>query len=728
MSADTTPAERPANGDLFISPDGDDAWSGTHPEPTDDGTDGPLATLEGAKRAIQDRKRCAALARPLTVWLRGGRYAIDEPITFDSDDGGPITYAAYPCETPVIDGGVRIDDWSETNVNGTTVWVADLPAVARDEWSFASLFVDGERRPRPRLPKGEEEFFWIEDVPGAGTDGDHFTSTGTQEFVAREGDLDPDWRNLSDVEVVALHYWIEERLPIESIDSETNRVGTELGSVFSLVDDVGDRFARYYVENVFDALSEPGEWYLDRPAGDLYYVPKAGETPENTAVIAPKTTQLIELAGNPEAGAHVEHLRFQGLTFRHTDWEQIDPAPKLEAYWPQHYDGETVHANVPQAAFHLPGVISATGARHCTIEDCTIEHVGFYGIELGDGCHGNRIVGNEIADTGGGGVKVSGARAGKDRARRTGENRVTDNHIHNGGLVFHSSIGVLVRHAFDLDIAHNHVHDYYYSGISVGWVWGYAEHTTRDVRIENNHIHDIGKGLLSDMGGIYTLGVQPGSVVRGNHVHDVRRRNYGGWAIYTDEGSSHILIENNLAHDTDSQPFHQHYGRENIIRNNVFAFGGEGQITLTRLASGRTGKRVLADNDEYASFTFQRNIVVTDGQPVFVGRRSLLLDDDSYRSVLSDANLLWDVRGDEPRCASGTYDAEANWVWIDDYTLEEWRESGLDRHSIVTEPQFFEPETRTIDVSAFEGSPSDELGLEPFDVDDAGPRPPEKRE
>lgn len=110
MTVNQTAAGRPADGDLFVDPDGDDAWSGTHPEPTDDSTDGPLATLEGAKRAIRDRKRRAEFAGPLTVWLRGGRYTIDEPITFDPDDGGPITYAAYPGEKPVIDGGVRIDN------------------------------------------------------------------------------------------------------------------------------------------------------------------------------------------------------------------------------------------------------------------------------------------------------------------------------------------------------------------------------------------------------------------------------------------------------------------------------------------------------------------------------------------------------------------------------------------------------------------------------------------
>src|SRR5579875_487287 len=93
-------------------------------------------------------------------------------------------------------------------------------------------------------------------------------------------------------------------------------------------------------------------------------------------------------------------------------------------------------------------------------------------------------------------------------------------------------IGALVAPAtVFLLIAHNHIHDLFYSGISCGWVWGYAESVSHDNRIEYNHIHDIGQRLLSDMGGIYTLGVQPGTVLRGNLIYNVEKHNYGGWAI-----------------------------------------------------------------------------------------------------------------------------------------------------------------------------------------------------
>lgn len=690
--------------DLYVSPQGNDQWSGMLAVPNAEGTDGPLATIAGARDVVRRRKEAGELAGPVTVWLRGGRYPLAAPLVFGPEDSGPITYAAYPGEEPVLDGGVRIEGWQPVEVNGVVAWVAEVPEVAAGKWYFRELFVNGQRRRRPRLPK--EGFYWMANVPGLSLDAQLFEGSDT--FQCVPGDIKP-WRNLTDVEVMVLHYWVEERMPIAQFDPATHTVVSSRRSIFALKDDARRRYAKYYVENVFEALCEPGEWYLDRSTGKVYYVPMPGETPQTVEVYAPRVEQLLLLQGAPDEHRYVEYLRFQGLTFRHADWRQ--PSGGGEKFGRPGID----FAAAPQAAFHVPGVIRLEGARYCAIEDCVIEHVGWYGVELADGCQGNRLVGNSIHDLGAGGVKLNGSDAQGPLARRTGNNRITDNHIYDGGHVFPSAIGVLLVHSFGNTVAHNHIHDFYYSGISCGWVWGYRDSVTKDNRIEKNHIHHLGKGLLSDMGGIYTLGVQPGTVLRGNLIHDVKKWNYGGWGIYLDEGSSHILVENNIAYNTNSQPFRQHYGRENVVRNNIWAFGEEAQVGPSR-------------PEEHVSYIFERNIVITNGQPLFLGDKAWTggLDRRTQKvKIITDLNLFWDVGGKELYCANMQRDAEARQVILETLNLAQWQALGRDTHSIVADPKC--KDLAHYDFTLVEDSPALALGFKPIDMSDVGPRPKERR-
>src|SRR5262249_23791717 len=156
-----------------------------------------------------------------------------------------------------------------------------------------------------------------------------------------------------------------------------------------------------------------------------------------------------------------------------------------------------------------------------------------------------------------------------DPRLRTHDNAVTDCHVHGGGRVFHQAVGLWVGQSSGNRLAHNHVHDLYYTGISCGWTWGYGRTLGRGNVIEANHGHDLGRGWQSDLGGVYTLGVQPGTVVRGNVFHDIAGHRYGGWGIYFDEGTTQVVAEDNLVYRTTHGGFHQHFGRENVVRNNV---------------------------------------------------------------------------------------------------------------------------------------------------------------
>ncbi|MGC8805073.1 MAG: right-handed parallel beta-helix repeat-containing protein, partial [Candidatus Ratteibacteria bacterium] len=546
---------------IYVATNGSDTWSGLYPEPLSDKSDGPLATIEAARDKIRKLKSSGKFLSSITVWIRGGRYHLSSPIIFTYQDSGPVTYRNFPGETVVLDCGVKISGWKKTQVNGFDAWIAEIPEVKQGKWYFRQLFVNGKRKQRTRLP--ETGFFRMRDLP----DSDKKISLfdGSDCFYCFSGDI-KNWKNMTDIDIVVFHWWIEERMPLEWFDEKTGLVKSSRKTRMVLKDEKDKKPARYWVENVFEQLKKPSQWYLDRQQGLLYYMPEKDQEMETSEVYAPLITQAIKIEGNSENNQYVEYLTFKGLTIEHAEWQQPDDR----------------YASSEQAARQIPGVFYLTGARFCTIEECEIKHCGMYGIEISRGCTGIKIHKNNLEDLGAGGIKINGGDANQPDCTRTKNIRITDNHIHNCGNVFYSAVGILSMHASDNIISNNHIHDLYYSGISCGWVWGYGENVSKNNIIENNIIHDIGKGLLSDMGGIYTLGVQPGTVIRGNIIYRVEKYSYGGWCIYLDEGSSHIIVENNLCAFTNSLIFHVHYGRENTIRNNIFAFGEEGIVCFSK--------------------------------------------------------------------------------------------------------------------------------------------------
>lgn len=685
-----------AEDDLFVSTLGKDTWSGTLPEPNADATDGPLASIVRAQQILRQRKGQDESLRPTTVWLRGGVYRLDTPLVFTPEDSGPVTYAAWPGEVPILDGGRTIQGLREQQLNGHTVWVADLPQVQSGQWYFRSLFAradatgPGIRRPRARTPKAtvtRPDFYRIESVPGH-TFEDKLRDSSDR-FIAQPGQFAP-YRNLADVEVVLLHYWIDERLPVVSFDPATRQVTLAKKTIYSMKQDIFTdapraKWSKYYLDNVFEALSEPGEWYLDRAEGRLYYAPGTAETLDSVHLVAPGIEQFIIMQGEIDGGRYVEGLRFVGITFQHTD----------------HHIPDTLKF---QAGSGLPGAITMIGARQCAIADCTIRHVGWTAIVMEDGCTDNWIVGNHITDMGGGGVRLTGSDVNGPVGGRTGRNRITDNHIHHGGEIYFQAAGIISMHSFANEIAHNHVHHLYYTGISVGWIWGFRPSISWDNLIEYNHVHDLGFGWLSDMGCIYTLGVQPGTIIRGNLLHGIESDTYGGWGVYLDEGSSHILVENNIAYGAGHEPFHQHYGRENMIRNNVF-IGGKGGV----LAVEKTPLMLAV--------VAERNILVTDGAPLVPTHRTSVLGQGN--AMICDLNLIWDVGG-KPITAMKVKDTDRPTL-----DLAAWQKLGYDVHSIVADPKFQDP--ARANYMPADDSPALKVGFRPFSLAGVGPRSRENR-
>ena len=248
--------------------------------------------------------------------LRGGTYFLEKPLLFGPEDSGtaqcPVTYAAYPGEKPVISGGKVITGWKRAPEG---LWTAEIPEVKQGKWYFRQLYVNGQRRPRARLP---QEGYYTVAAPG---------DPPARAFKFDPGEIDPKWRNLDDVEIVLLQYWTEARLRIESIDQAANMVRFT-GDVWRPTDWSNG----WYVENVFEGLTKPGDWYLDRQAGLLYYRPLPGENVKQLEFVAPVTKQWLRLEGDYKTGKLVEYLTFRGLTFQYSTW---DLDKKLGYSYPQ---------------------------------------------------------------------------------------------------------------------------------------------------------------------------------------------------------------------------------------------------------------------------------------------------------------------------------------------------------------------------------------------------------
>ena len=495
-------------------------------------------------------------------------------------------------------------------------------------------------------------------------------------FQFAEGQLSADWPDLRDVEVLVFHSWTMDRLRVKSVDEATHTVtfvSPTLSNNWFFDLRAGKRFI---LENVASALERPGEWYLDRKTGVLTYIPLPGETPETAEVIAPRLERLVVVRGQADLGLAAEHLILRGLTFAHSNWNTPPGGQRIG-----------------QSEVDLWGAVSLDGARDCLLDACKITHIGTYAVELVSGCSRNRIVNCEITDLAAGGVKIGETtlRAESDPAL-TSWNTVSNCLVAHGGRMHAAGMGVWIGHSPYNVVEHNEIADFYQTGISAGWSWGYGESQCHDNTIAYNHIHHLGQGVTDDMGGIYTLGLSPGTVLHHNVIHDVSCYGYGGRGIYFDEGTSDLLAENNIVYRTDTGAFMHHYGRDDRVFNNIFALARGGQLDRLR-------------EEEHNSFTFERNIVYYDYQG------TLLAENWNNDRFVMNRNLYW-CTGISP-------------VTFGQWSLEQWHARGHDRGSRIADPLFVDPKAR--DFRLKPDSPAHALGFQDIDTSQVGrlPRPAE---
>ena len=679
LRPDDAAAPKPGPGVFFVATNGNDAANGARPVAK--GKDGPVATLERAlELARQTRATNANL--PLKIYLGSGTYRLTRPLALKPTDSR-LEIAALPGAVPVLSGGRALTGWQAAARDGKNLWMLELPEVREGKWDFRQLWAGGQRLSRSRHPN--QGYFEIAAVPDAKPDTPW--NIGQPRFRVKPGEIQ-DWPTLKEGEVRAMTRWVESHLPVRTFDAANHELSFTKNSVFKL--DPGDQ---YYLENTFETLDAPGEWYLEKATGRLYYWPRTGEQRETFAAVAPVLQQLVRLEGT--SNQPVSQVVFRGLTFSHTEWyfpQGFDTGHDKVQVWPP---PKASIGGFAQAAVGVSGAVWGQYVHQAVFERCRFVHLGGYALELGRGCQNNAVRRCEMADLGAGGVKLGETALRTADADMTRGNEIADCHIHDGGQMFHSAIGIWLGQTPGNRLLHNHIHDFYYTGISLGWTWGYNRALATNNLVEFNHVHHIGKKsngdgpILSDMGGIYTLGLHEGTLIRNNLWHDCYGRRYGGWGIYFDEGTTRILAENNLVYGTTHGGFHQHYGRDNVVRNNIFAFARDQQIQRSRY-------------EPHLSFTFAHNLVLWKEGVALGGNWS-----GGPTNFLMVSNLYWRVDGGEIRFGK--------------LTLPEWQQHGQERGSLIADPLFVDPARGNFTLKA--DSPAVKVGFKPFDLSRVGPRP-----
>jgi hypothetical protein len=623
------------------------------------------------KQAREIRKQEPQRKTPLVIELAPGFYPLAEPLTLSPEDSGA---AASPtviesAGEAIVSGGTPIRQWTVTP-DGR--WHATL----EHPETVGGLYVNDQRRFRPRLPKTG----WFH-VAGELPPTEPNAKKGYDRFVFENDDIKPEYAGPG-VELFAIHTWSATRMPIASVDPATHTV--QLTGPTRTLSPWGKykKGGRYFLDNVRSALSEPGEYFVDTKTGELTYIPKPGETPANTTVIAARLPQLLLITGDKNGQKPVEYVAFRGITFAHTGWT-LPP---------------TGHA-FPQAEVAVSAAVELIGAQHITFDRCVIRHTGNYALGFEGGCHENTVERCEMVDLGAGGVKIglSGdtkswpvgkPSASSDSAAPVSHITVRDCTIAHGGRLHVAAVGVWIGQASHNTIVHNDIFDFYYTAVSAGWTWGYGNSSAHHNEIAFNHMHTLGQHVLSDMGGVYTLGVSPGTTVHDNVIHDVDAVEYGGWGLYTDEGSTGIEMTRNLVYRTKDGGFHQHYGRDNHIHNNIFIDSSEFQFKRTRV-------------EEHNSLTFERNIVYYHTGELFKSNWA--------KNLVSRANLYWRVPDGKVQFPDKPTPL----------TLEAWQAKyKQDEGSIVADPLFVAPAHD--DYRLKPGSPAEKINFQRWDYMKAG--------
>ena len=538
-------ASGPAYSAIYVSPDGDDRHTGSASQ--------PVASLTRAMELAQALPAGGAG----TIWLAEGRYVLTQQLELSSLQGQAnqrnILWSAMPGTHPVISGGVAVTGWQE-GTDGR--WSAPVPASIQS--GFRTLYINDHRAIRARWP---DTAYLRMSEPGT----DNRTN-----FFFTEGDIPP-VADASQLELVFLHDWSITRIPVQSIDWEQRHlvardtIGTRSLDFFTLTG--WEPHPRYFLENAREFLDAPGEWYCDQ--NQIYYQPQPGETVGTMSAWVPQLTTLLRIRGG-------HGIQFRGITFEHSAWELPERGyPGIQACM---YDDRTTSGRQWAS---VPAAIELDLTSDVVFRQCTIQHTGGSGLWIHQDCHNIRVDSCLIQDIAGNGINIG---EGQDRMvdgqpwwrvatdEVSTDNRITNCRVEVCGVEFFGAVGIWGGLVAQTTIAQNELSNLPYSGISIGWMWDTISTPCRENIIANNHIHHIMR-ILSDGGGVYSLGRQPGSRITGNIIHDVSinagRAESNG--MFLDEGTKDLEIANNVIYHIAMSPLRFHRAASARVADNLLS-------------------------------------------------------------------------------------------------------------------------------------------------------------
>lgn len=644
-----------ADGNTFyVSPSGSDSNSGSYQE--------PFSTINESIKRISHLRSMNKMRGNVKLVLQEGKYHLLQPILITNNEwNGKDTLIIEGEENAIITGGVELRNKSKISDELWSINLSDLSFA--NAKNIQQLYVNGKRTTRARTPNLGEILFRTVGAKQYPNENSNYVTHHVRLSERQFEVLLNAKKDLNNIMVSFNHKWVNTQGYIKGLNTNSKTftfTSPYIDPIINL-----EHSSQFYFENSIEFLDVPGEWILNSD-NTLSYFPHNQEVFSNTIFEIPILSSLLNIKGNSEES--VENIIFRNIVFQQTKYT----TPMSGRTSPQagNYNGASINVNF---------------AQNIVFDNCEIMNIGDYGIWFKEGCKNNVVENCYIHDLGSGGIKIGDFNIPKN-TNKTSHIIVNNNIIHSGGYEIPTGVGILIMHSGDNVISYNDIADFRNSGISVGWIWGYKESLATNNTIIYNHVHHLGWGELSDFGGIYTLGPSNLTEIKNNVIHDIYSYDFRGWGIYLDEGSSNILIENNLVYNCKSAGFHQHYGRDNVVKNNIFANQLNSQLEVTRV-------------ETHNSFNFTNNIVYYE-----TGKLS---DRPEWQNARfkSDSNLYWDGR-----INSSLFYNQSLSAWI--------KKTGKDKNSVIADPLFVD--VRNNNYNFRDNKNINKINFIPFDYTKSG--------